>query len=184
MVGSSGGPLWSVPENVFVFFLSFEQVNIECSCWVHEYSPFNIEKTLFGSVGFLFLFMLFMFCFAFICLVSLFALVLVLWDRDFLCTFGCPDPCSVHQADLELTEPCLPLPPKSWNNRHVPSFNLVFYSPWIYTIFSLFLTRWSLSLWVRGSYRCPSYCWRLQRKFVTSLWSIVSFCPPLHKETS
>lgn len=179
VIESSQGPLPSMPEYVFVSFSSFEQVNTECSCWAHEYSPINIEKTLFESVGFCLCF------FGFVWFVDLFALVL--WDRDSLCTFGCPGPCPLYQADLDLTEPCLFLSPMCWNNRHAPprpSFNLVFYSPWIYTIVSLFLPRWSLSLGVRVSYRCPNYCWGLHRNFVTSLWSIVSFCPLLHKETS
>lgn len=183
VVGSSQGPLPSMPEYVFVSFSGFEQVNTECSCCKHGYSPINREETLFESVGFLFMF------FGFVWLVALFALVFVLWDRDSLCTFGCPGPCSVQQADLELTEPCLPMPPKCWKNRNAPPwprFNPVFYSAWIYTIFSLFLPRWSLSLGIRLSYGCPNYCWGLHRNFVTSLRSIVSsilhYIKKLHNE--
>ena len=68
-----------------------------------------------GGIFFPFVVVLFHFCYVF-----WFVLVLVYWDKVSLCSSGCPGTHSVdHQGGLKLTEICLPLPLKCWNNRHV-----------------------------------------------------------------
>jgi hypothetical protein len=55
----------------------------------------------------------------FVCFACLLVCLLGL-DRVSLHSLGCSGTHCIHQAGLELTEICLPLPPKCWDQRHAP----------------------------------------------------------------